>query len=160
MTHYPNIIKQIFIGCGYKTYLELGVSYGLTLTEMSKVSQYHVGVDIIDIRHNKSTNFHLGTTDSFFDSNGLMFDMIFIDANHDIDFVVKDFENAIKFLNHNGTILLHDTDPENETLLPSHFCSDSYKFREMYADKYEMVTLPSDNCGLTILRNKGVYRFK
>jgi hypothetical protein len=36
------------------------------------------------------------------------YDLIFIDANHDYEFVKQDFENALGMINPNGVIALHD----------------------------------------------------
>lgn len=160
MTTHQLILSQVFRSCNYQSYLELGVSHGQTLELMSKLTTDYIGVDMIDIRHNKGTNIFVNTTDNFFAQNTRTFDMIFIDACHCIDYVIKDFENSIQCLNHNGLIALHDTDPENESLLPKEFCSDSYKFRELYCDKYEIITLPVDNAGLTLVKRKNIYRFK
>jgi hypothetical protein len=36
------------------------------------------------------------------------YDLIFIDANHDYDFVKKDFENSLQMISSHGVIALHD----------------------------------------------------
>ncbi len=52
------------------------------------------------------------TSDDFFEENTDFFDIIFIDGLHEFDQVKKDILNSIKFLNNGGTILCHDTLPE------------------------------------------------
>lgn len=94
----------------------------------------------------------------FFIQNTRKFDMIFIDANHNIDYVISDFENSIKIINKSGCVILHDTDPEKEYLKDPGYCSDAYKIRNYLDGKYDFVTLPILECGLTIVRNKGDYR--
>ena len=42
------------------------------------------------------------------------FDLIFIDGDHSYEAVKSDLENAIKFLNKDGLIVLHDVDPPAE----------------------------------------------
>ena len=51
------------------------------------------------------------TSDEFFKNNNDTFDLIFIDGLHQYDQVKKDVYNALKFLNKNGVILLHDCMP-------------------------------------------------
>ena len=52
--------------------------------------------------------FFNNTTDKFFESNIEKYDCIFIDADHTYEGVEKDFKNAQKFLNQNGSIIFHD----------------------------------------------------
>jgi hypothetical protein len=69
-----------------------------------------------------------GTTDDFFESyDGMKFDLIFIDANHDYKNVNKDFYNSLKVLKEEGIIILHDTfAPDKESA--SH-CKDAWKIQ-------------------------------
>lgn len=159
MTH-TEILVSIFSSCNFKTYLELGVSHGENLKYVSRFSENSIGVDIIDIRYDKSTNIIISTTDDFFRLNNKTFDLIFIDANHDIDFVRKDLINSIKVLNKNGIIALHDTDPEEPWLLVSEFCSDAYKIRNEISIGFESLTIPCNNAGLTLVKRKGILRYE
>ena len=150
-----DLIEAIFVACGYKSYLELGVWNGVNLERIAKgYPQYAVGVDIVDIRHDKSTRFFLGTTNSFFERNDSMFDMIFIDANHNYDHVKIDLDQSLKILTPGGTIILHDTDPANAKLLGEGYCSDSYKIlRDLRNNnQVDFVTLPMNEAGLTIVK--------
>ena len=52
------------------------------------------------------------SSDDFFDENKIFFDLIFIDGLHEYDQVKRDILNSIKFLKDGGTILCHDTLPE------------------------------------------------
>ena len=62
-----------------------------------------------------SSHVHVGmSSDLFFKQNGKTYDVIFIDGLHTEEQVLKDVTNALKFLNKNGTIVLHDCVPENE----------------------------------------------
>jgi predicted O-methyltransferase YrrM len=151
ITH-GSIIKSIINNCGYKTYLELGVYDGENLLYVGDGLDRIIGVDITDKRNNKSTNFYLGYTDSFFEQNKETFDVIFIDACHNIEQVIKDFNNSIKCLNKNGVIFLHDTDPESEYLLHDGYCSDSYKMNNyLKINGYNYITLPCLEAGITIV---------
>ena len=43
--------------------------------------------------------------------DNLIFDIIFIDGMHQVEYVLKDFNNSVKFLNKNGIIFLDDVLP-------------------------------------------------
>lgn len=49
-----------------------------------------------------------GTSDSFFENNTKYFDFIYIDGNHQFEYVLKDANNAIKFLKGDGIISFDD----------------------------------------------------
>lgn len=153
-----DFILSLFLHCRYGSYLELGVYDGVTLDKINSVCSNCVGVDMKDVRKNKQTKFFKMTTDEFFKINTNTFDVIFIDANHDIDFVRRDFDNSLKVLNKGGVILLHDTDPQEEYLKQGGYCSDAYKIREYLGLNFDHITLPMLECGITIVRNKGDYR--
>jgi hypothetical protein len=53
------------------------------------------------------------TSDDFFKSNKLKFDVIFIDGLHTYEQVRRDIINSIKFLNKSGFICIHDMLPRN-----------------------------------------------
>jgi len=102
-----------------KSYLELGVGNGKNFHAVN--CNRKVGVDI-----NGNGTF-TGTTDEFFESvdKDEKWDYVFIDANHDIDFVVRDFNNSIKYCS--GWILIHDVLPPSRKYIARHLCSDSFK---------------------------------
>lgn len=158
---YEDFIERLFTSCRYSTYLELGVYRGTTLTKVHKHAALSIGVDIVDYRDDKSTNLFLGTTDNFFTQNSITFDLIFIDADHNYDVVVKDFENSLKILNKNGTIILHDTDPEAVHLLNPGYCHNSYKMNNYLKlhDNISFVTLPMIEAGLTIVKRAKDLRY-
>jgi SAM-dependent methyltransferase len=57
---------------------------------------------------------HRMTSDEFFISNTDKFDVVFIDGLHYYGQVTNDFNNALKCLNENGIIILHDMMPSSE----------------------------------------------
>jgi predicted O-methyltransferase YrrM len=48
------------------------------------------------------------TSDSFFIKNKIIFDFIYIDGNHKFEYVFKDCENALRFLNKGGILVCDD----------------------------------------------------
>lgn len=156
---HKQLIFEIFKGCGYKTYLELGVYDGTTLSLMSSIAEKAVGVDVknnLKYAFPLNTNIFWGTTDDFFEQNNQWFDMIFIDACHDYDQVVKDLGNSLLIMNSYGTIVIHDTDPHCKEYLAPNYCSDSWRvidyIKEHYEGLIDVVTLPFYEEGLTIVK--------
>ena len=149
-----DLIEAAFVACSYKTYLELGVWNGVNLARMTRYAQHAIGVDVVDIRLDKSTKFFQGTTDAFFEHNIDVFDLIFIDACHNYEQVKKDFVQSSKILSHQGVIMLHDTDPMSAKLLGEGYCSNSYKILQDLRnnDQVDFVTLPMNEAGLTIVK--------
>jgi hypothetical protein len=149
-----DLIEVVFVACGYKDYLELGVWNGVNLARMARHARHAVGVDIVDVRDDKSTELFLGTTDAFFERSTDVFDMIFIDANHNYDCVKRDLARSLKILSRQGVIILHDTDPVSAKLLSEGYCSDAYKIRLDLRndDQVDFVTLPLNDPGLTIVK--------
>jgi hypothetical protein len=148
------LVKQI--NC--KTYLELGIYDGITLSLVQPFVDRIISVDIKDVRRYRIGEFHLETTDSFFEHFNEKVDVVFIDADHNFESVKKDFINSINLLSEFGMIILHDTDPESEMYLDPGYCGDSYKMdkwvRENYTD-LDIMTLPLTQAGLTIIKRKG-----
>jgi SAM-dependent methyltransferase len=133
-----------------KKYLELGIYDGLNFGSIrckNKVS--------VDAKFKADFN---GTTDVFFKSlnSDDKFDIIYIDACHQWDYVVRDFNNSLKHLSPGGLILVHDLIPDNEMLTAPHFCGDAYKILghilKNQREDYKMYSQNSDY-GLTIFVN-------
>jgi predicted O-methyltransferase YrrM len=82
--------------------------------------------------------------------------MAFIDADHCFDSVKQDFENVLQRLNPGGVIILHDTDPDNDSLFNPGYCGDCYKIVEYLEkrDDINIVTLPLEPPGLSIVTKK------
>ena len=147
------LVKQI--NC--KTYLELGVYDGTTLSIVFPFVDRIIGVDIKDVRNSEIGEFHLESTDSFFEHFNESVDVVFIDADHNFESVKKDFKNSVKLLNKYGMIILHDTDPMEEMYLNPNYCGDSYKMDEWIRENYtefDIMTLPLTQAGLTIVKRK------
>jgi hypothetical protein len=157
-------MKEFILAMNVKYYLELGLGNGFNFKTIKDYVEYSVGVDInrVSIIGNNYKFYHM-TSDEFFKQNEMMFDFIFIDANHKFENVLSDFLNSIKFLNKNGTIAIHDTDPESIELCNDEFCSDSWKINDFlkhnFKYDYEIIILPFFETGLTLVRRSGETRF-
>lgn len=155
--HYSNLIKWIIKLTNCQSYLELGVEYGINITEMKNLVKICVGVDINTVNIAKDNiEFFQMTTDDFFKQNTKKFDIIFVDANHNFEQVKKDFNNSLSILNKFGIIILHDTDPINEELLDENHCYDSYKIIDYISSNPELniITFPIQETGMTFVMRK------
>ena len=84
--------------------------------------------------------------------------LVFIDANHDYDYVKRDFEFFYDKLLPGGFIFMHDTLPKTENHLAHGACSDAYRLRrELEANPdIECLTWHHEIChyGLTMVTKK------
>ena len=99
-----DLIKYCIKKNNYQSYLEIGCDKNQIFDHI--ILKDKIGVDPVS-----GGNFR-GTSDNFFLKNKRNFDCIFIDGLHCYEQVLKDIENSLRFLNHNGVIILHDTLPD------------------------------------------------
>ena len=107
----------------YSTALEIGVFEGETAQHLINAlpkGGLYVGIDINDYRTD-ATKLYMadgGKAIEFILGNSLTqlsklptahFDLIFIDADHSFDHVLKEFKLAEKLVSRGGVIILHDT---------------------------------------------------
>lgn len=88
---------------GYKSYLELGCRSNSTFKQIQ--CERKVGVD-----KNPGGTLQM-TTDEYFAKHDDKFDIVFVDAGHTHDQVMRDVRNAQNILNNGGTIVMHDCWP-------------------------------------------------
>lgn len=114
-----DIINHLINKFDYKTYLEIGVRTGECIRNISCKLKH--GVDPSKLCNEVTHNM---TSDEFFANHcKQLYDIIFIDGNHDSDYVCRDLNNAIKMLSYNGSIVMHDCFPSKK----EHAC----KYREI-----------------------------
>jgi len=122
--HYREIINFFIEKFNYQTYLELGVRDANNTFNHIRCAEKE-GVDC-----NPASNpTHLMYTDEFFESAGKdkTWDIIFIDASHEKNQVLRDFENSLARLNENGTIVMDDINPTEPFLLSEQFCHNAWE---------------------------------
>ena len=153
---HPQIVQELVKLLNANSYLELGLYVGETFELVCSYIHDCVGVDTVDKRKNKSIGlFFNTTTDEFFKNNSKTFDVIFIDADHKYESVLKDLKNSLNVLNHNGLIILHDTDPEDKKYYDQGFCGDAYRVvNDLEKMGLDSVTIPSGHEGLTLIKRK------
>lgn len=98
-----HLLQYIIDKYDYKNYLEIGCDQDQSFSKI--IIDNKVGVDPV------SGGTIRNTSDNFFINNKEKFDIIFIDGLHHYEQVIKDIYNALKILNENGHILVHDCLP-------------------------------------------------
>lgn len=102
---------------GFKSYLEIGVNDPTKNFDLIEC-QFKIGVDP---EPRAKANF-CGTSDEFFETiltspikSKIGFDLIFIDGLHHYENVGDDLYHSFTCLNEGGVIVIHDTDPKEES---------------------------------------------
>jgi hypothetical protein len=127
------------------SYLELGVNDNVNFNSIKAKNKFSVDMN--------GKAMYTGTTDEYFNSLPAeeKFDIIFIDANHDYDYVVRDFNNSIDHAT--KWILLHDMIPPSRKYVQSSRCSDSFKVLYYMLQETSFEIYPMDtNFGFTLIK--------
>ena len=167
MNAHKLMIYCITRGLKPKVILEIGIRSGVSTMAMCRAIEdgemdvdYHCcDIDKKCENVQKATtvflNFHIMTSDTLAKKWNKKIDILFIDGCHKYEQVVRDYFNFSKFVNSNGFIFLHDTNPPSEKYTTPNYCWDAYKILEdLKKDKsIEFVTFPY-SYGLTVCRKK------
>jgi len=157
IVHLASIIRP-------RIYVELGIAKCAVFNRIIPYAEKLIGVDVDPqaetfMQKSEKTRFVLANTQEFVKQlahESLMIDMLFIDADHDREAVLKDFRNYFPFVSPHGIILLHDVHPGHESLIRPEWCGTAYLAAEElshHTDEYEMVTIPVSP-GLAICRKR------
>lgn len=130
------------------SYLELGV-------------YNNVNFDSIVCRTKQSVDMNgramfTGTTDEFFAQldKKTRYDIVFIDANHDYEYVLRDFNNSVGICD--KWIILHDMVPPDKNHTNTNLCSDGFKVLFYLKNFTNLETYTLDhNYGLTFVKMPG-----
>ena len=88
-------------------YLEIGIEYGNTFLNIN--CDFKVGVD--PDPKIEMTNIIKTTSEEYFINNIQVFDVIFIDGMHQVEYLVNDLNNSIRSISDNGKIFIDDVLP-------------------------------------------------
>lgn len=158
-----SVIKGLMQASTSHVYVEIGVRYCETISEVVRYCDEAHGVDIDGSRAGlmpHGARFWHMTSDNFFETyNGSEADVIFIDADHSERQVKKDFLGALDILSDKGVIVLHDTWPFADSGGARHTgCGGAYEVAEAIrtqpGDLYRSMTIPRFP-GLTLVTVNG-----
>lgn len=126
------------------TYLELGIRDNKNFEKINCQTMFSVDIN--------GRAMFTGTTDEYFAQlTDQQFDIVFIDANHDHEYVVRDFNNSVKRCNR--WILMHDMIPPSVKYTASKFCSDSFRvLHHLLAKTNFEIYAMDENYGLTLVK--------
>jgi len=147
-----------------RVYVELGIQYCALFNRIVPYAEYLIGVDIDPnanqyMLNSDKTRFVNSTTQEFvkqLETENLMIDMLFIDADHSQEAVLQDFYAYLPFVAPHGLILLHDVHPGDEGFIHPTLCGTAYLAAQelsRYSDEYELMTIPVSP-GLAICRKR------
>lgn len=148
-----------------QVYVELGVYDGSTFNRVyPHVQSWSYGVDIkplMDDSDKPNCYIYTETTQDFFElwqeDIHEDIDLMFIDADHNKDAVLKDVANFWPYLKEDtGLMLLHDTWPLNKQQTAPGYSGNCYLVTGELKNKYscEVLTIPVPY-GLTMIRKVG-----
>jgi hypothetical protein len=105
-----DIINHLIKKYNYKTYLEIGLWAGECFGNIQCANK-----DNVDPDPRWQAKYQM-TADEFFEKHAKQkYDLIFIDGDHSTEQVLKDIDNALKWITDSGTIVIHDCGESNLT---------------------------------------------
>jgi hypothetical protein len=161
---FRDLILELVLLFKPHTYCEIGIKKGYVFNYISRHVSRAVAVDIAPFRGirkgGNTIHYQVSSIDfalKWTEQSNTQIDMLFIDANHQAEYVLADVVALSPFVpEHTGLILLHDTYPIRKELLVDTRCSDAwlaakYIHQDM-VNEFEIVTLPGPQAGLSIIR--------
>mgnify|MGYP001611453924 CR=1 FL=1 len=142
---------------GAQSYLEFGTGTGETILKVK--CPVRIGVDAkVDCLLPFPSQFLRMTTSDFIryhTETYAPFDVVFIDADHEAESVLADFDGIWPPVSPEGLVLLHDGNPETVADTAPGYCNNAWEAVRALTGrgKFEMVTLPY-HPGLTIVRKR------
>ena len=108
-------INKLISRYKYQRYLEIGYDKGLNFRRVR--CREKVSVDPAFPPYEYATPTYKMTSDQFFEEVAptlAKWDIVFIDGLHHSEQVDKDIENALRYLTPDGSIVIHDCNPQEE----------------------------------------------
>jgi len=125
MNSSQDVINYLINQFGYTRFLEIGVRDNCGTLSINHINcEYKDGVDIVPGRCNYTM-----TSDKFFETipETRMYDIIYVDGDHEKMQVLKDVHNSLNHLNDGGVILCHDINPSTEMHLKPRYCNNCWE---------------------------------
>ena len=143
-----DIINRLIEKRNYKTYLEIGTQFGDCFTQI-KIDYK----ECVDPEKNFSELTYEMTSDEYFSQNTKTFDIVFVDGLHLEEQTTKDINNALKVLNKNGVIVVHDCLPHCEEFTQVCWNGTVYKsiIELRYTNSNVNVHVVDTDCGCGII---------
>lgn len=104
-------------------YLEIGIEYGQTITNVHFKNRTGVDPDPkLDKKYANEMQIYNYTSDVYFEKlnemnetrpQNIIYDVIFIDGMHQVEYFIRDLNNSIQYLSIDGTIFIDDIIPLN-----------------------------------------------
>lgn len=149
-----------------RVYIELGIQRCSLFNRMIPYAERLIGVDIDPtagsyMQFSDKTFFVHAASQDFakeLSAQPITIDMLFIDADHSQEEVLKDFKTYFPFVAPHGMILLHDVHPGHAGLIHEQLCGTAYLAAQelsQQTEAYEMVTIPVSP-GLAICRKRKI----
>lgn len=130
-----------------KSYLELGTYDNHHFNAIQAKSKTSVDRD-------HPADHRMSTDDFFIGLTNKTWDVIYIDADHHYESILKDFNNSVQRLNPNGCIFLHDLYPQEAWLTRPEHCGTGYIFLDALRNLGYPNTYTCDSFyGLTVVLN-------
>lgn len=158
---YRRVLEEVVRVAQIETYVEIGILRAGTFNLIAPLVKRAVAVDKNGCKYVQSLP-HVETypmySDEFFKQWKDPIDICFIDADHSKEAVLRDFNNALRFIREgSGIIFMHDTHPANRDFTDPDKCADAYaaawEIRTNPKYKHiEIATLPWGGAGLSICR--------
>jgi len=157
IVHLASIIRP-------RVYVELGLYQCTVFNRIIPYAEQLIGVDISPeagkyMKKLSKTRFVNTSTEKFAEelrTRPIQIDMLFIDADHSREAILKDFNSFFPFVAPHGLILLHDGHPKDEEQMKPGYCGTCYQaIAELsrHTEEYEMMTIPI-HPGLTLCRKR------
>jgi hypothetical protein len=157
---YRHVLQEIFKLAKPAVYVEIGVLRAGTFNLLSPlVSERACAVDMNGCRYvekHPHVEIYPIMSDDFWPMWKDPVDICFIDANHSKEAVLRDLENAAKFIREGtGIIFMHDTYPASREWTAPDKCNDAYAaawaIRQKFPE-FEFATFPWGGAGLSVAR--------
>lgn len=146
-THAATLINAV-PGIERMRYLELGSAGGNTLSRVR--AAWRCGVDCGCPRPPGADEFFAGTSDEFFAARDDRWDVVFVDACHEVAHVQRDLRNALARAT--WGVFLHDLWPPSEGHVAPNWCGDGYRLLRSLVDTRAPLATLNVDYGLTCVR--------